>query len=205
MSARLWRFKRIPSKGSDAGIVSGDVIRRDGQLPSPQLPAPYLACFEIRGSDNLNVRLLAAAPANEVGEPLGVMQIVGQKIELLAFHLAAKLAKNASHIEFEKDPRVAAGQIADATHCAIVPALVQASTTTAERFFERQVRVMMRALRSPKIPRTVPSGRKPGKAYASHNLRRRFAGAVIQLAPDFEHASTCSKPCSDAALRRVNA
>jgi hypothetical protein len=137
--------------------------------------------------------------------PLGVKWIVRQKIELLAFHLAAKLAKNAPHIEFEIDPRVAAGQIADAAHRAIVPAPVQASTTTAQRFFDRRVSLIMRALRSPNMPRTVPSGRKPGNAYASHNRRCRFAGAAIKIAPDFEHASTCSKPCSDAALRCVNA
>jgi len=38
----------------------------------------------------------------------------------------------------------------------------------------------MRALGSPKIPRTVPSGRKPGNAYASQSRRFRFAGAGIQ-------------------------
>jgi len=122
-----------------------------------------------------------------------------------AYHLATKLAKNTPHIKFEIDPRIAAGQIADAPHGAIAPALVQASTITAQRFFESRTSLMMRALRSPKMPRTVPSGRKPGNAYASHNRRFRFAEAAIEFAPDFEHASTCSKPCSDAALRGVNA
>ena len=139
MSARLWRFKRFAAIDQARAATpasfretSSDAMASD---PLRSLPAPYLACFEVRGSDSLNVRLLAAAPANEVGEPLGVKRVVGQKVELLASHLAAKLAKYAPHIEFEIDPRVTARQIADATHRAIVPALVQASTTAAQRFF----------------------------------------------------------------------
>ena len=39
---------------------------------------------------------------------------------------------------------------------------------------------MMRAFGSPKTPRTVPSGRKPGNAYASHSRRFRLLAAPIE-------------------------
>jgi predicted dehydrogenase len=39
---------------------------------------------------------------------------------------------------------------------------------------------MTRAFGSPKTPRTVGCGRKPGNAYASHSRRFRFAGVAIQ-------------------------
>jgi len=57
---------------------------------------------------------------------------------------------------------------------------MQASTAAAQSFFDRRLSLIMRALGSPKIPRTVPSGRKPGNAYASQSRRFRFAGAGIQ-------------------------
>jgi hypothetical protein len=60
-------------------------------------------------------RCLAAAPANKVYKPLRNMRVVGQKLETLAFHFATTLADNASHIEFEIDPRVVTGKIAHAT------------------------------------------------------------------------------------------
>src|SRR5215510_11764135 len=114
-------------------------------------------------------RRLAAAPANEVGEPLGVKRIVGQKLELLPPHFAARLAKDASDLELKIDARVAAREITHAPDRAIVPAFVHASTIGAACFFERRLSLMMRALGSPNTPRTVPSGRKPGNAYASHS------------------------------------
>jgi hypothetical protein len=57
---------------------------------------------------------------------------------------------------------------------------MQASTTAAQRFFERRLSRRMRALGSPKMPRTIPSGRKPWNANASQSRRLRFAGAAIQ-------------------------
>jgi hypothetical protein len=55
---------------------------------------------------------------------------------------------------------------------------MQASTTAAQRFFERRLSLIIRTFGSPNMPRTVASGRKPGNAYASQS--RRFAGAAIQ-------------------------
>jgi len=56
---------------------------------------------------------------------------------------------------------------------------MQGPAVGARRFFERRFSLMMRAFGSPKMPRTVPSGRKPGNAYASHNRRLRLALAAI--------------------------
>jgi hypothetical protein len=40
--------------------------------------------------------------------------------------------------------------------------------------------VITRALGSPKTPRTVGSGRNPGKAYASQSRRFRFVDLAIE-------------------------
>jgi hypothetical protein len=48
-----------------------------------------------------------------------------------------------------------------------------------------------RAFGSPKMPRTVGSGRKPGKQYASQSRRGRFAVLVIHLGCQIEaHTET---------------
>jgi hypothetical protein len=108
------------------------------------------------------------------------MRIVGQKLELLAFHFAARPATHAPHFKLEIYTRVAAREITHATDRAVIPAVMQASTTTASRFFERRLSLMMRAFGSPKIPRTVLSGRNPGNAYVSHNRRFRARQADIR-------------------------
>jgi hypothetical protein len=63
----------------------------------------------------------------------------------------------------------------------------------------------MRALGSPKTPRTDASGRKLGNAYASYKRRFRVFQAAIRNLRLFEHACTRSKPCNDAAFLSVNA
>src|SRR5215510_82157 len=123
-------------------------------------------------------RCLAAAPTNEVGEPLSKMRVVGQELEQLAFHFATRPAEDASHIEFKIDPRVSAGEIAHATDRAIIPTVMLCPAVATQRFFERRVSLMMRALKSPKRPRTVATGRKPGKAYASCSRRLRVRVAI---------------------------
>ena len=128
-------------------------------------------------------RCLAAAPADKVGEPLRKMRVVGQELELLAFHFATRPAEDAPRVEFEKNARVSAGEIAHATDRAIVPALMLGSASTTQRFFERRLSSMMRALKSPKRPRTVATGRKPGKAYASWSRRFRVRVAIRKPRP----------------------
>jgi hypothetical protein len=81
---------------------------------------------------------------------------------------------------------------------AIVPAVMQASTAAAQSFFERRLSLIMRALGSPKMPRTVPSGRKPGNAYASQSRRFRFAGTAIR---NFQILSTPPHAQNPAMMR----
>jgi hypothetical protein len=74
---------------------------------------------------------------------------------------------------FEENPRVAARQIAYPPRLAIVPAHLDMTATAARGFFDRRLSLITRPFGSPKIPRTVGSGRKPGKQYASHSRFRR--------------------------------
>src|SRR5262249_47039915 len=149
--------------------------------------------IEVELLGNILDRRLAAPPLNKVGEPLRVEWVVGQKFKPLAYHFAAGPAKYAPHFEFEIYPRIAARKIAHAANRAVVPTAMQASTTTTSRFLERRLSLMMRALTSPKMPRTVPSGRKPGNEYASHSRRFRFAVSAIRNSAKFRAPSERSK------------
>jgi len=51
---------------------------------------------------------------------------------------------------------------------------LDATAKAASRFFERRLSAITRAFGSPKIPRTVGSGRKPENEYVSHSRRLRF-------------------------------
>src|SRR5262249_13071936 len=121
-----------------------------------------------------------ASSADKERKALGVERIVGQELELLAFHFAGCPATYAPHFKLEVYARVAARKVAHATDNSVVPAVMQASTTTAARFFERRLSLMMRAFGSPKMPRTVASGRNPGNAYASHKRLFRALQADIR-------------------------
>ena len=123
---------------------------------------------------------LATAPPHVVGKALGIEGVVRQEVEPLALHLAATLAQHATHLEIQKDTRVATRKIANTSRASVVPARVHTSAATSDRFFERPTRVMTQAFGSPKTPRTVGSGRNPENAYASQSRRRRFAELAIQ-------------------------
>ena len=112
-----------------------------------------------------------ATTSHEEGETLGVERIVRQPVQLLLLHLAAAPAVDAPNLQLQVDPHVPARQIAHSAHLAVVPGAVDAPTGAARRFFPRRCRRMTRAFGSPKMPRTVGAGRKPGKRYASHKRR----------------------------------
>jgi hypothetical protein len=130
-------------------------------------------------------RGLPAALPDVVGETLGVERVVGEKVELFALHGTATLALNPPHLDFQVHTPVAAGEIANLTRPPVVPTRLRSTTAAAGRFFERRSRVMTRALGSPKTPRTVGRGRKPGKAYASHSRRTRFVEVAMQTYSQF--------------------
>src|SRR5215831_15195733 len=135
--------------------------RLDGVPVQPQLPRHILD------------RPGAAAAADVVAKALGVERIIGQKVEPLALHLATAAAGDPPHLQFEENARVAARQVAHPADLAVVPTHLDVTATAAGRFFERRLSVITRAFGSPKMPRTVGAGRKPGKQYASHSRRVR--------------------------------
>ena len=125
-------------------------------------------------------RPLSAAPTHVVRKPFGIEGVVGQEIELLAFHLVANPTMHASHFDLQVDTGVATGQVANASSAPVVPARVDSTTTAADRFFERRTSVMTRAFGSPKTPRTVGCGRKSASAYASDSRLFRLTEFAIQ-------------------------
>jgi hypothetical protein len=124
-------------------------------------------------------RRAPAAPSDKAGKALGVERIVRQKVEPLPLHLATTPAINSPHLQFQKYPRVAARKVAHPADLAVVPAHLNLTATAASRFFERRLSVITRAFGSPKMPRTVGSGRKPGNEYVSPSRRLRFNGRAI--------------------------
>ena len=122
---------------------------------------------------NVLDRPRAAAPPHVVGKALGIEGMVGQEIELLAFHAPAALALHAPNLELQIHAPVAVGQIARLAHTSVVPSAVKATAAATHRFFERRTRGMTQAFGSPKTPHTVGSGCKPGNAYASQSRRFR--------------------------------
>ena len=125
-------------------------------------------------------RCLPAMSANKVSKAFGVERIVGQKGGPFALHLATAAAVDPPYLQFQKYPSVATRKIAHAADLPVVPAHLDVTATAAGRFFERRLSVITRAFGSPKMPRTVGCGRKPGNEYASHSRRLRFAVRAIQ-------------------------
>ncbi|MEI7875981.1 MAG: hypothetical protein WCK95_27930 [Alphaproteobacteria bacterium] len=111
---------------------------------------------------NVLDRRLPATSTDIVGKALRVERIVGQKIEPLALHLATTAALHPPDLDLQENPRVAARQIANQPFTPVVPSRMNPPAAPADRFFARRANVMMRAFGSPKTPRTVGRGRKPG-------------------------------------------
>ena len=70
-----------------------------------------------------------------------------------------------------------AGRVPDAS--AGRTSRIERDRSSRKPFFERRTRSMMQAFGSPKTPRTVGCGRKPGNAYASLSRRFRLDKIVI--------------------------
>src|SRR5262249_57905319 len=130
-------------------------------------------------------RVLAGRPqttrAKIVSTRVGEDGFARKKLEPSLLPLPTPAALAPPHLHFQKYPRVAAGKIAHAADLAVVPPHLNMAATTTSRFFERRLSVMMRALGSPKIPRTVCSGRKPENEYVSQSRRLPFAARAIHL------------------------
>jgi len=104
----------------------------------------------------------AASPSHVVGEPLRVEGIVGEEGKRLPFHLPAPFAQDPSDGDLKVHPGVPAGEIPNQAVPVVVEGAVNRSADTAQSFFPLRLSRRIRALGSPKIPRTVEAGRKPG-------------------------------------------
>src|SRR6266702_4811743 len=139
-------------------------------------------------------RRLSAAPADIISKALGVERIVRQKIQLLSLHLAAIAALDPPHLQLQIYPGVSARQIAHPPDLAVVPAHLNTTAAAARRFFERRLSVITRAFGSPKIPRTVGSGRKPQNEYVSQSRRLRFDARAIHRSSQISNPAKMQMP-----------
>ena len=172
---------------ADRNLINADHLRtrpaRSRKLGLHVLLVEGLDRMPVQPQIRRNVldRRRSTAPADVIGKALGVVRIVRQKVEPLALHPAAVATVEPAHLQFQENPRVAARQIAHPANLMIVPALLTATATTTNGFFDRRLSPITRAFGSPKMPRTVGSGRKPGKQYASQSRRHRLAVLAIRL------------------------
>src|SRR5262249_36092831 len=109
----------------------------------------------------------AAASADIKGKAFGVEGIVGQPGEFLLFHSTTPATLDAANLDLQVHAGIATGQVADTPWLAVVMGALGLTADAAGRFFRRRCRVTMRALGSPKMPRTTAAGRKPGNRYVS--------------------------------------
>lgn len=173
---------------ADRDLVDADALRSGGsrasQLRSHVLLLQFLDRMPVEREllGHVLDRRAAAAPADVIGESLRVKRVVGEPVQPLALHSAARPAIDAPDGKLEVHPRVARRQIANPARMPVVPAVVRASTHSAPCFFERRTSVTMRAFGSPKMPRTLARGRNPGKAYASTRRRARLRDLAIAQA-----------------------
>src|SRR5260370_11445689 len=133
------------------------------------LPRDRVAAFKIerKYASRSAKRRAAAASADVEGEPFGVEGVVRQPGQFLLSHGAAPVAGYASDFDLQEHAGVATGQVADPADFAVVESALRLPTGAAGRFFRRRRSATMRALGSPKTPRTVASGRKPGNRYVA--------------------------------------
>jgi len=119
---------------------------------------------------NVPNRRRPATATDKKGIALGVKQIVCQPRKLFAFHLTATPAQDASDLLLQVNVRFSAGQVPHSAHSVFVKKTVNFAANAAGCFFPRRVSRIIRALGSPKMPRTTVPGENPGKRYASWSL-----------------------------------
>src|SRR5258705_1620251 len=123
----------------------------------------------------------ATPPPHIIGKALGVKRIVRQKLQSLALHFATAWTQYSANLELQVHSRIAARQISNLANPSVVPTVLHFAAAAAGRFFERRTRLTMRALGSPKTPRTVGVGRNPMNAYVSHNRLARFVDLAMEI------------------------
>ena len=116
-----------------------------------------------------------------------------QRLEPLALHLPATPQAAHRTLQFQVRARLAAGQVAHPAGLALVPARVLATAGTATCFLNCRTSVILRAFKSPEMPRIAPgagnrrTGMRPEDAYVSlKQASENQAGFPpgIEAAPD---------------------
>src|SRR5208337_505948 len=162
---------------ADGEFVDADHLRAGRPGPS-QLLAHILHLqrldrlpIEAKFASHIPDRRGPTAAADVVGKPLGVEGVVGQPGQLLLLHGAAAPAAHAPDLDLQVHAGVATREVAHPTGLAVVESSLSPPTRPAGRFFPLRRSRKIRALGSPKMPRTVASGRKPGNRNASSSRR----------------------------------
>src|SRR5712692_3534529 len=159
-------------------LANGDFVDANdggrGRSSTPELLAHVL---HLQGFDGLPIevqfarhvvnRRAAAAAADVEGKAFGVEGIVRQPGELLLFHGTTPATLDAANLELQVDTGVATGQVADPPQLAVVMGALGLAAHATSCFFRRRCKDTRRALGSPKMPRTMAAGRKPGNRYVS--------------------------------------
>ena len=162
---------------SDRNLVNPDDPRPRGSDPAQLLVHVLLVELfdrlpvQMQFFGNVLDRRSPATATDEESKAIGVKRIVGQPRKPFAFHLATVPAQDASDLDLQVDACVAARQIPYPAQPVVVERPVPLAANAADSFFPRRESRMMRALGSPKMPRTVVLGEKPGKRYVSWSLR----------------------------------
>jgi hypothetical protein len=149
-------------------------------------------------------RCLPAAAPNIECKAFGEVRIVRQKIQPFALHGATMATRDAPHFEFQKNPKPGARQIANPAHSPVVPARLDPSATTANRFFERRSRRTIRTSGSPNTPRTVALARKPANEYPSGSRRCRVPDSAIPQRAKIERPTKLKKAPIHKHFRRYD-
>src|SRR5262249_12643352 len=136
----------------------------------------------------------------------GVEGVVGQPGELLLPHGAAAPTVHAPDLELQVHPGVAAREVAHPTGLAVVERPLHPPTGAAGRFFPRRMSRRIRALGSPKMPRTVASGRKPGYRpdCSRVGMWRGGLGLAYPLPALSVAGASIAWPCSVSTSRSSN-
>jgi hypothetical protein len=158
------------------------VALADRDLVDPDRPRPRRAGARELGPHVLLVEVLDRVPvevpvlghvldggqptvaADADGEALREVGVVGQPVEAFAFHGLAHPTVDAADRALQVNAAATAIEVADPSWGLIVEGAMAEAAHAAACFFRRRRREMTTAHGSPKTPRMVAAGSKPGNA-----------------------------------------
>jgi hypothetical protein len=114
---------------------------------------------------------ISAAATYIKTKSLGVKRVIRQPLQFLLLHFLAPAAKYPSDFHLQENAYIPAGEVSNPSGLFVVVGTMNKPAQATRRFFSVRTSRITRALGSPKIPKTVCSGRKPGNRYVSHSLR----------------------------------